>query len=170
MKESDLYPSVRDWLEKLGLEVHVEVFGVDVIGLCRRAGYIVAVEMKLCNSDTLHHQCERASSWADEVWAVIPTETKKIYPFHSRGFGLMRWVDGELNILIKAQRQPWHWHKRRPYRLKKLCGRAPAKPFEVAGLPSCPLLRCQRDAVDADHLAALIAALPPQRKGRKKQP
>lgn len=157
MKESDLYPAVRDWLEKLGLEIHVEIFGADVIGLCRRADYIVAIELKLYNTETLYNQCSRASAWADEVWAVTPTQTKKIYPFKTHGFGLMRWVDGKLEIVLKAERQPWHWHKLRPYRLRKLRGKNPAQPFELAGLPSCRLLRCQRVALSSDHLQDLLA-------------
>ncbi len=144
MKEADMYPAVRAWLESLGLEVHVEVCSVDVIGYCRRASYAVAVHMKLANTDRLQQQCFEACRFANEVWAVVPTNTDRIFRFKCDGVGLLIWKDGKLTKKLAAMPQPWRWHKSRLYYMKKIGKRAPAMAHEVAGLPCCPALRAQR--------------------------
>lgn len=143
MKESDLYPPVRDWLVKQGYEVHVEMFGHDIVAV--KDGMVTVVELKLCASQVLMNQLRHAANWADFVIGAISTNTKQVDDFRCCGYGLLE-VSGEtVRKRVGARPQPWDRIKRRSYRVKKLTGREPAMPHELAGLPSCRQLRQQRE-------------------------
>ena len=85
MKESDLYPPVKQWLEEQGFEVYPEVTNdwgrVDVVGVlrCPGASYdkSVAVELKTSLSVDLVDQCIRASRYANQTYAAVPTSTRE---------------------------------------------------------------------------------------------
>jgi hypothetical protein len=143
-RESELYPAVKAWLEAQGYTVHVEIFDCDVIGI--KDGRAVVIELKKFLSHDLIRQLYTRVWWCDEVWAVIPTQPREIpSTFASEGWGLLQLRDGKLRVRRKAKPQPWSWHKRKAYRMKKLMNRKPAMPHEVAGLPSCPTLSQQRE-------------------------
>lgn len=142
VRESDLYPPVRDWLAKRGYTIHVEMFGVDIVAM--KEDQIVAIELKLCLTESLYRQCEHNSEWADLVIGVIASDSKKTAMFRYKGFGLLQVMDGKVRQRIKPRPQPWARIKRRDYRIKKLMNRAPAMEHETAGLPSCRRLREQR--------------------------
>lgn len=143
MKESELYPYVRDWLLQRGYEVHVELFDADVAAL--KNGQLTVVELKICASQELLMQCSVRSGWADFVIACIASEPRSLSNFRHHGYGLLQLRNGRLYERCAARPQPWHWHRRRAYRLKKLQGRLPAQPHELAGLPACKALSQQRD-------------------------
>jgi hypothetical protein len=142
MKESDLYIPVRDWLRACGHVVHVEVFGVDVVGI--RDDQLTAVELKLSNPGALLTQCVHNAGWATECYGVLPHRPKNTNGFKYHGIGLLIVVGGRVREVCKPKPQPWSWHKRRDYRMKKLMGRQPAGDHELAGLPCCRQLREQR--------------------------
>jgi hypothetical protein len=142
MAESDLYPPVRDWLRKRGYEVHVEVFGADIIAI--RDGAITVVELKLCLSAGLIKQMHAGARWADFVIGAIASKPRITSGVSYAGFGLLLVSGQKVHQHIKPRPQPWHWHKARTYRVKKLTGRTPAQEHELAGLPSSPALRAQR--------------------------
>jgi len=146
MRESELFPPVRKWLESRGAVVYVEHFDADVIGILD--GRLIVVELKTCFSRGLFDQLQQRARWADEVWAAIPTfdSTKKYGGLRSFGFGLLDVRDGKLRQRIKAKPQPFNWHKMRAYRSKKLLSLPCAGPNDLAGLPACTALREQRIA------------------------
>lgn len=143
MAESDLYIPVRDWLTARGYEVHVELFGADVIAL--KDGRVTVVELKSCLSWELIRQLTARAAWADYCYAAVPTDPRDTKVLRHSGFGLLQVVNGLVRQRIQAKPQPWAWHKMRAYRLKRLFGRVPALPTELAGLPASTALRRQRD-------------------------
>lgn len=146
MKESDLYIPVRDWLVARGYEVHVEVFGVDIIAL--KDGFLTVVELKKWFNQHLRHQMQHAANWADFVMGAVPGkrgDKPKHVGYLYGGFGLL-FVDGaKVHQFRKPKRQPMFWHRGHDYRMDKLKGRLPAQDFETAGIPSCPALSEQRE-------------------------
>ncbi len=142
MKESDLYIPIRNWLQARGYEVHVEIFGCDIVAM--KDGKLTAVEMKLVNSSTLLRQTIRATWFADFVYAAIASEPRYAGILRSHGIGLLQVSGTKIRERFKPRPQPWMWHKRRAYRMKKLSGRLPAQEHETAGIPCCPALREQR--------------------------
>lgn len=146
MKESDLYIPVRDWLSARGWEVHVEIFGTDIVAVM--GDKLMAVELKRGFTKSLRRQVAHRCHWADYVFAAIPgsrgNTPRGAAGIRYNGIGLLL-VDGDkVHQAIKCQPQPYDWHKRHGYRIKKLTGRMPAQDYEIAGLPSCPALSEQR--------------------------
>ena len=142
VRESDLYQPVRDWLVAQGYEVHVEVFDADIVAT--KDGRLIAVELKPCLTDGLTLQLHHRAGWADEVWAAVSSEPRITSILRDAGYGLLQVVNGRVRKRFKARPQPWGWHSRHAYRLKKLANREPAHDHELAGLPCCPQLREQR--------------------------
>lgn len=147
MKESDLYPPVRDWLLERGYEVHVEMFGCDIVAI--KDGLLTAIELKLGMRKRLTEQLYEAAMWADFVIGAIPGVRGKspnlsCWKYNGYGCLLIDTQESKVHQALKPQRQPLAFHKRRNYRIKKLTGRAPAMEHELAGLPSCAQLREQR--------------------------
>jgi hypothetical protein len=148
MRESDLYPAVRDWLLSQGYEVHVEVFGHDIVAV--KDGLCTVVELKVCLSEKVLDQCRDACNWADFVFAAVPRESAerlkgRVKCCRYYGYGVLA-VDGaKVRQKAMARPQPWGRVRRRAYRIELLTGRRPAMDHEVAGLPSCPALREQRE-------------------------
>lgn len=151
MKESDLYPPVRDWLRARGYEVHVEMFGADVVAV--KDGTLTVVELKIALTQKLLYQCNDRARWADFVLAAVPVNMLTTREAKGRIKNARGWGFGVLSVdvdrcsarqIAKARQQPWGFHKRRNYRLKMLDGRPPAMDHELAGLPSCNALRQQR--------------------------
>jgi len=151
MRESDLYPPVRQWPLARGYEVHVEIFGADVVAV--KDGQLTVVELKVAWTNQLFQQLIDRAGWADFVFAAVPAAmartreaTSKTKGARYRGFGVLA-VDCErckVKQVAKPRQQPWMFVKRRNYRLKELTGRPPAMDHELAGLPSCNTLRRQR--------------------------
>jgi hypothetical protein len=147
VRESDLFPPVRKWLESKGYTIHVEMFDADIIAT--KDGRIVVVELKPCLTQHLITQCARRSQWADEVWCAIGSEPRTISELKYSGFGLLLVSGGKVRKKLGAKPQPWQWHKMRAYRAKRLMDRAPAMAHEIAGLPCCAALREQRERREA---------------------
>ena len=144
MKESDLYVPVRDWMVARGYEIHVEMFDADIIAM--KDGKITVVGLKPCLTTTVIKQCVARAGWADFVYAAIASEPRGIGGMRGFGFGLLMVSGSSVRQRLLPRPQPWLWHKRRNYRIKKLTNRSPAQPHELAGLPACPELRLQRQA------------------------
>lgn len=149
MRESDLYPPVRDWLIGRGYEIHVELFGCDIVAV--KNGVLVAVELKVSFTNRLVCQLRSRRPWADFVIAATAGKINGPHRLDFRnglmqveGYGLIC-VDGRhAAMLIKPRRQKDCKPSRQKYRLKILAGRAPAMEHELAGLPACSQLREQR--------------------------
>lgn len=151
MLESELYPAVRDWLAANGYEMHVELFGCDIV--CVKAGLITAVEMKTAFNENLVRQLHARKKWADFIIGATPGRRDRHQRLDFRnglmqreGFGLLSVYDDGAELAIEPGRQTCCILSRQRYRLNVLAGRAPAMEHEVAGLPSCSQLRLQRQA------------------------
>lgn len=142
MKESDLYQPVRDWLVSKGYEVYVEKFDADIVAM--KDGKITVVELKPCLTHKLIAQCHNRSQWADFVFMAVASTPRTIGGPKYYGYGVLQVTGGKVRQRAMARPQPWQWHKKRNYRLKKLASQNPAMDHEVAGLPSGPQLREQR--------------------------
>jgi hypothetical protein len=106
MRESDLYPPVRDWLIARGYEVHVEIFGHDIVAL--KDGKALVVELKLGLTRVLTKQLESAANWADEVMGAVGVEviigkSGECGAYRYNGFGLLQVVGGKVRQRIRPK-------------------------------------------------------------------
>ena len=70
MKETDLYPHVKKWLEDGGYAVHAEVEDCDVAA--RRGDDLILIEIKRAITLDLLLQLTRRQEAADSVYAAVP--------------------------------------------------------------------------------------------------
>ncbi len=70
LRETDLYPPLKHWLEERGYEVHGEVEGCDLAA--RRGEDLVLVEIKLAVNLELLLQVARRQRAAASVYAAVP--------------------------------------------------------------------------------------------------
>ena len=71
--ETDLYPSIKRYLEKLGLEVKGEVCGCDIVALSEGSPELVVIgEMKQSFTLELVLQAVDRTSACDEIWPRRP--------------------------------------------------------------------------------------------------
>ncbi len=145
MREYELYPPVRDWLVSQGWKIHVELFDGDIVA--ERDGELMAVELKPCLTSKLVMQLVKRAEWADYVMAAVAsrpdTHSMNLSNMRYCGFGLLE-VSSRVKQRFAAKRQPYFWHKKHTYRVKRILSRNPAQSHELAGLPACPALRLQR--------------------------
>ena len=71
LRETDLYPPVKAWLERQGYEVKSEVGAADVVGV-KAAQDPVIVELKTRFSLTLLHQAVARQAVTDNVYVAVP--------------------------------------------------------------------------------------------------
>lgn len=76
MRETELYPAVKAFLEAQGYEVKAEVGAVDVMA-CRGQEPPVIVELKTGFSLSLVHQAIQRQSVTDFVYVAVPRQTGK---------------------------------------------------------------------------------------------
>lgn len=74
MKETDLYPPIRRFLEAEGYSVHAEVRNCDVTAT--RDGQMVIIEMKKSFNLKLVYQALERQGLTEEVFVAIPRPTK----------------------------------------------------------------------------------------------
>lgn len=134
MKESDLYPPVRDWLRARGYTIYVERFDADIVAV--KDGRLLAVELKLCFTQQLYSQLQARATWADEVMAAVGSAPRAFKAMRYMGYGLLLVSNGKVRQKFKTRPQPWQFHKRRLYRLKVLADELPAMDHELAGVMS----------------------------------
>lgn len=156
MREADLAPAARQWLEERGYSVYLEQFDCDMVGLKGRE--LVVMELKPCLTEHLWRQMSRRSWWANWVYCVIASEPRKregkgwfrgLQTMRHDGFGVFQLKDGKLKQLAKARPQPWRQQRSIAYRLKKLTGQLPSLEHEVVGVKACAELKRQRETRDS---------------------
>ncbi|AEI94683.1 MULTISPECIES: DUF2161 domain-containing phosphodiesterase [Roseobacter] len=76
MRETELYPPIKSFLEGQGYEVKSEIGAVDVVAL-RGGEAPVVVEMKTGFALTLFHQCIARQAVTDDVYLAVPRLTGK---------------------------------------------------------------------------------------------
>jgi hypothetical protein len=77
LRESDLYPPVRDFLVKQGFEVRGEVHHCDVAAF--KDGQLIVVELKKHLSVDLLVQAAQRQKVADAVYIAIPKPKKRLF-------------------------------------------------------------------------------------------
>jgi len=114
--ETDLYPSIKRYLEKLGLEVKGEVRGCDLVALSGGSPELVVIgEMKQSFTLELVLQAVDRTSACDEVWLAVraskrgrgrenDARVKKLCRF--LGFGLLT-VNAAGMVDVLAEPTPW---------------------------------------------------------------
>jgi hypothetical protein len=76
MRETDLYPPIKNFLEQQGYTVKAEVGSADIVAL--RAGQApVIVELKTAFSLSLFHQCITRQAITDDVYLAVPRQPGK---------------------------------------------------------------------------------------------
>src|SRR5271155_2690560 len=76
--ETDLYPSIKLYLEKLGLEVKGEVCGCDLVALSDGSPELVVIgEMKQSFTLELVLQAVDRTSACDEVWLAVRASARR---------------------------------------------------------------------------------------------
>lgn len=75
MRETDLYPAVKSYLENNGYEVQAEVKGIDVVA--RRGDDLIAVELKTSLNLKLLIQATRRQSATPSVYVAVPEPARK---------------------------------------------------------------------------------------------
>jgi hypothetical protein len=113
--ETDLYPSIKRYLEKLGLEVKGEVCGCDLVALSEGSPELVVIgEMKQSFTLELVLQAVDRTSACDEIWLAVraskrgrgrenDARVKKLCRF--LGFGLLT-VTAEGRVDVVAAPAP----------------------------------------------------------------
>lgn len=91
LREVDLYPPVRDWLEAEGWVVRGEIRQCDVAAV--RGSELQVVELKLRLGPTVLAQAARRQQVADTVWVAVPKPTD-----------LVAWRKRSADLLFLASR------------------------------------------------------------------
>ncbi|MBF9051981.1 hypothetical protein GTA62_07275 [Roseobacter sp. HKCCD9010] len=78
MKETELYPPVKAYLEAQGYEVKAEVAGADVVAQRGSEG-VVIVELKTRFSLALFHQGVARLAVSDVVYLAVPRQTGRVF-------------------------------------------------------------------------------------------
>jgi hypothetical protein len=114
--ETDLYPFIKRYLEKLGLEVKGEVRGCDIVALSEGSPELVVIgEMKQSFTLELVLQGVDRTSACDEIWLAVAASkrgrgresdvrVKKLCRF--LGFGLLT-VTAEGRVEVVVAPAPW---------------------------------------------------------------
>ena len=84
LKETDLYPPLKAWLENQGYTVRGEVGRCDIAA--EREDELIAVELKLRASLALLAQAAERQEYADAVYVALPATAEKPRPPASRDF------------------------------------------------------------------------------------
>jgi hypothetical protein len=82
MKESDLYPPVRRYLEAQGYSVHSEVAGCDIVA--KRGDEMLVVELKRKISLALLAQAAERKKISDSVYIAVPVPAGRRVPGNFR--------------------------------------------------------------------------------------
>ncbi len=172
MKETDLFPPLKFWLEAQGYRVRGEVRHCDIAA--EKNGELIAVELKLRPSLSLLAQAAERQEYADAVYAALPATADKPRPPAARnlyrllrrlgiGLILVHFLKNKTRVEIVLHpntelrsRAPRRRPKRRQAILREISGRE--LDLSPGGLPggakrvSAYRQRCIRLAVWLDRL------------------
>ena len=127
LRETDLYPPVKAFLEGLGYVVKAEVGPADVVGL--RGGDMVVVELKTGFSLTLLQQAVARQALSDQVYVAVPRWAGRAgWRAFKGNTGLCKRLGlGVLSVRLKdgfvqvhADPAPFHPRKSKPRRTRLL--------------------------------------------------
>ena len=134
MRESDLYPAVKRWLEGQGLRVYPEVplmhRPIDAVGIGEAEN--VGVEMKRHMCWKVCHQASTLSLSCDRSYIAIWSKPRSIDRARQLGIGVLRVVGDSVEVLL----EPAHATKPIPHyhgQLRTKCARMTGE--GVGGVP-----------------------------------
>jgi hypothetical protein len=125
MKETELYPPLKTYLEAMGYTVHAEVNGVDV--MARRESELVIVEMKTAFNLQLVYQLIERLKITEHVYAFIPLGPGGRWPkSYKRMCGLLKrlhcgllTLDNKTRSTVTLEFTPAPFQRRKNYARRK---------------------------------------------------
>lgn len=103
MKESDLYPPVKRWLEGQGLKVYPEVSvmrrPVDVVAI---GEVVVGVEMKRSMTRKVFYQAVTLALACDKTYIAVGSKPRSIEAAKAQGIGVLRVVGDQVEVLLES--------------------------------------------------------------------
>lgn len=104
LKEADLYPAVKKWLEGQGLNVYPEVpimhRPVDVVGIGETVS--IGVEMKRHLSRKVCYQASTLALCCDRSYVAIGSKPRSIERPKQMGVGVLRVVGDTVEVLLES--------------------------------------------------------------------
>ncbi len=170
MRETELYPAVKAFLEGQGYEVKAEIGAVDVMA-CRDDDDPVIVELKTGFSLSLFHQAVQRQSVTDAVYVAVPRVTGRRWQSALKqnktlcrrlGLGLItvRLKDDLVEVHVDPAPYAPRKQKRRKTRLLREFARREGDP-NTGGATRVGLVTAYRQ--DAMKLAAFLAEAGPSK-------
>lgn len=115
MKEADLYPAVKAWLEGQGLKVYPEVplmhRPIDTIGIGEAEN--VGVEMKRHMNWKVCYQASTLALSCNRSYVAVGSKPRNIERCEKMGVGILRVVGGVVEVLLESAHtitvNPHYW-------------------------------------------------------------
>ena len=120
LKEKELYPPLKEWLNNRGYKAYTEVINMDVVD--KRGDEYIGFELKMSCSKTVIHQAYRTKTICGKAYVVTPVMPRKegFAQCQKYGVGIIR-INGSIEILLEAQEwehrliehylKPEHWEQ-----------------------------------------------------------
>ena len=120
LKEKELFPPLKEWLNNQGFKVYTEVSNMDVVA--RKDNDYIGFELKMSCSKTVIHQAYRTKTICGKAYVVTPVMPRKesFAQCQKYGVGIIR-INGSIEILSEAQAwdhrliehylKPEHWEQ-----------------------------------------------------------
>ena len=177
IKETDLYPPVREYLTNLGYTVHSEVKDCDLTAV--RGGELVVVELKRSFNASLLMQATQRQKVADSVYVAIPRPPRGPRSESWRGMvHLLRRLELGLILVsfpagaarVEVALHPEPLERRRDHRLKRsilreIGGRS--GDYNVGGSSRSKIMTAYRE--NALHIACCLDRYGPLAPSRLKE-
>ena len=146
MKETDLFPPLKIWLENQGYKVHSEVKNCDIAA--RKGEELIIVELKIRLTVTLLIQAVKRKELEESVYVAIPVNGSNSYPANLGGIKallrrlevgliLVRFMKTKTRIEVILHPQEFkrkRMHEKRKAIIREIDGRYGE--FDKAGAPS----------------------------------
>ena len=131
LKEKELYPPLKEWLNKQGYKAYTEVLNMDVVA--KRDNEFIGFELKMACSKTVIHQAYRTMTLCGRAYIVTPVKPRigSIDECKKRGIGIMRITDS-IDILLKAE----SWEHRLIYYYFKIGDFEKMEEGQISGTPN----------------------------------
>lgn len=151
LKEADLYPPLKAWLEAKGYRVVAEVpmvfRTIDVIAV--KDGHVIAVEMKLCMTEGVLHQGVTAKLCSDSCYVAVGSRPRSLEKAKQWGLGVLSIRDGKVEVLL----EPGKNKETRVYYRDMAIEKAKHMPTDTVGGVPClegvgPARDCKRRVED----------------------
>lgn len=108
MRETELFPPLKEYFNKLGYKVYTEVpcYGrcIDIVAVCDKE--IISIEMKLCLNYKVFDQARSNKCMCNKSYIAIPTKprNKHIKEWCQKlGIGILRVKDGEIHRIVEGK-------------------------------------------------------------------